>query len=62
MKLQATTFIYKSDDGKRYDVYFTKVDKGYAASIVYEGKIVFNHATRLANHDSALIILKKYTN
>ena len=63
MQLQAQTFIYKGDDGKRYDVYFTKAaPRGYAASIVHEGKIVFNHGSTLANNDSALIILTKYLN
>lgn len=62
MKLQAQIFIYKTDDGKRFDVYFTKVDKGYGASIVHDNKIVYTHGSALANNGSAFLILKKYLN
>ena len=59
MKLQAKTFIYTTDDGKRYDVYFTKKERGYVASVVHNEKILFNQGVLLANADTCEIILKK---
>ena len=61
MKLQAQTFIYTTDDGKRYDVYFTKAaPKGYVATIVHDGKAVHSQASPLANNTYAQIILNNH--